>query len=146
MMPRVHCLALALLLGAAGCGKGSAAKGSSAQDELGPIDAALDEPTGPFPGAGSASPGGVPLRRQWRHYYVADVGERCTLFWEEGEQRSEPQPTPCPREVQAGERIRLSDRVCMRESGDSSRQQPVRCPAVMVNRDKADRLDAGLDP
>jgi hypothetical protein len=146
MMPRVLCLALALLLGAAGCGKGSAAKGSSAQDELGPIDAALDEPAGPFPGAGSASPAGIPVRSPWRRYYVADVGEHCTIFWEEGEQRSEPQPTPCPRELQAGERIRLSDRVCMRESGDSSRQQPVRCPAAVVNRDKADRLDAGLAP
>jgi hypothetical protein len=136
-------LCLALLLAAAGCGRGSAAKGSSGEDGLGPLDAAFDEPASPVPGR-SPGPSAPAARRPLRRYFLAYAGEHCQVFWEEGERRSEPQVVPCPRELEPGERIRLSDRVCIRESRDSTRDQPVRCPAKLVNRETADRIDAGL--
>jgi hypothetical protein len=136
-------LCIMLQLVAASCGRGSAAKGSSGDDGLGPLDAALDERAGAVSG-GSSGPGVPSARRPMRRYYLAYAGEHCQVFWEEAERRSEPQVVACPRELEPGERIRLSDRVCMRESRDSSRDQPVRCPAKLINREKADRDDAGL--
>ena len=128
------------LVGAVACGRGSTAKGSSGEDDLGPLDSSFAETASPI---GDPN-GSAAVRRAERRYLLAYVGEHCTLFWEQGDLRSEPQPVACPREIEPGERIRLSDRVCMRESGDSHRQEPVRCPAPMVNREKADRVDAGL--
>ena len=136
-------LGLVLLLTAVSCGRGSAAKGSSGDDGLGPLDAAFDEAPSPVPG-GSSGPSTPAARRPLRRYFLAYAGEHCQIFWEEGERRSEPQVVACPRELEPGERIRLSDRVCIRESRDSTRDQPVRCPASLVNREKADRVDAGL--
>jgi hypothetical protein len=133
------------LLAALGCGRGSAAKGSSGEEELGPLDARVDEAVRPGGSDRSTTASAAAARRPERRYLLAYAGERCTLFWEQGDRRSEPQPVPCPRELEPGERLRLSDRVCLRESGDSNRQEPVRCPATLMNREKADRVDAGLE-
>jgi hypothetical protein len=63
-----------------------------------------------------------------RTYYVANLGESCVVFWEEGLRTSKRAEVPCPREIEAGERLRLVGRTCMRESNDPKRSVPARCP------------------
>lgn len=94
------------------------------------------------------SPLGMPsARRPDRVYYYARTGDRCEVFWMEGEDASEPETFPCSRDVLSGERIRLSGMTCIRESpSHAERQVPVVCPDPLTNREKWDlapRLDAG---
>jgi len=86
-------------------------------------------------------------RRPARTYYYARTGDRCEVFWLEGEEVGKREVFPCSRDVLPGERIRLSGMTCMRESPSHvERQVPVVCPDPLTNREKLDvenMLDAG---
>lgn len=112
----------------------------------------------PSPGAGGPSSfdatssaevgddGAVGLRsarRPARRYVLAHGAEHCIIYWEHGDERSEPIEVRCPREVRSGERIRLSGRVCFREGQSRERDAPVRCPTDLIAAERADRADGG---
>ena len=46
--------------------------------------------------------------------------------------------TPCPLDLQVGERIRIAGKTCLRESGDPARVLPVVCPDPLTNLEKRD--------
>lgn len=133
-----------VLLGA--CGRGAAGRGSS--EDRPRASAAPSTPSGPSASTASPAPpaDAAALARPSRRYYLASSAERCFIYWEQGDYRSDEQAVPCPRELSGGERIRVSDRVCFLESGPASRDRPVRCPATLVEVEMADRHDAGLPP
>jgi hypothetical protein len=140
---RVWLLALLLVAAVPACrcdGSGSSRSDETASRAVAPSPTDWpDEPPSLGPDGAAATP-----RRPSRHYYVAHTGDRCAIYWEENDQRSALQELPCPREVGPNERIRLTGEVCYRDTGERERDVPVRCPARLVAREKADRLDAGL--
>jgi len=132
-------LALMLLVAAApGCGRGSSSEQALANASSQSGTNWQDEPLAIGPDGAAIS-----ARRPIRRYYVAHAADHCAIYWEENDIRSPAQELPCPREIGPGERIRLTGRVCYRDTGDRERDVPVRCPARLVAREKADRLDAG---
>jgi hypothetical protein len=68
------------------------------------------------------------------------------MYWEQGDERGPPELIPCPREVGAGERIRLAGRVCLLERHERAADLPVRCPASLVTMEANDRGDGGVAP
>lgn len=81
--------------------------------------------------------------RPARRYIVDNNNSRCEVYWMAGETRSVRRKVKCPREIEPGERLWLSGRVCFRDSDDASRRVPVRCPPPVLRSDIADRADAG---
>ena len=128
----------------ASCEGSGAARGSSRSDTaVSDGDAAAPGAEGgPDAGAGSVLRA---AQRPSRRYVLAHTKERCVVYWEDGDQRSEPLEVRCPRELESGERIRLAGQVCMREGAARERGVPVRCPTSLVALERADRLDAGLE-
>jgi hypothetical protein len=84
-----------------------------------------------------------PGRRPDRSYVLVFGAKQCVVFWEAGDERSEPQVVRCPRELEQGERIHLRGRVCFREGTSRDRDVPVRCPVDLIDRERNDREDAG---
>jgi hypothetical protein len=76
-------------------------------------------------------------RRPTRQFYFARTPERCELYWVDQEELSKPEPHPCVRELEAGERIRLVGKTCMRESSRAERQVPVLCPYPLTAAESA---------
>jgi len=68
------------------------------------------------------------------------------MYWEQGDERGEPELIPCPREIASGERIRLAGRICLLERHERGADQPVRCPATLVSMEALDRRDGGDEP
>ncbi len=81
--------------------------------------------------------------RRTRHYFVANDHDQCTVFWEEGMQTSQRKIVACPREIDAGERARLTGRTCIRESARKERNVPVRCPNEVFYAVRDDRGKKG---
>jgi len=140
-----RCLWLGVTL-VSGCGRGGAARGSSedsahASGTTRAVGSTLAPATSATPSATALGP-----VRPSRRYYLGSSGERCFIYWEEAEHRSDDLVVPCPRELAGGERIRVSDRICFLESGPASRDRPVRCPSTLIEAEMKDRLDAGLAP
>jgi len=63
-----------------------------------------------------------------------DADEGCFAYWMEPVTNltSVRRAVDCPREIVAGETIRLAGRVCFRESSDEARREPVRCPYQLL--------------
>jgi hypothetical protein len=89
----------------------------------------------------SAAPA-VPARRPTRRYFLARTAERCEVYSIDGGDISEPQKTPCPQDIEDGERFRITGRTCIRESTDPAREVPVVCPDPLTNLEKKDQKAA----
>lgn len=142
------CGGLLLLALSAGCGRDSAAKGSSQAGSSEDPRAAPGPPGAPAGPSFAAGADDDPLpapRRPSRRFVLAHGGDQCVVYWEDGDQRSKPEQVRCPREVLPGESIRLTGRVCLREGGGRSREVPVRCPDRLVFLEIEARHDAGID-
>lgn len=129
MVDPCRVIALAALLATTGCGSCE--------------DSSLPEVTGPGADRDSQrDPVGSAVRPK-RRYYVDNTDNRCAVFWTSENRRSIRREIRCPREVEPAERLRLAGRVCFRESADTDRQGPVRCPPDILRADRDDRADAG---
>jgi hypothetical protein len=97
------------------------------------------EDTAPAEVASAAPPSdaGAP-RRPTRRYYLARTAERCEVHSIDRDLVSPAERTPCPQELQVGERIRIVGSTCMRE-GLPERTQPVVCPGALMRAEQRDR-------
>jgi hypothetical protein len=96
----------------------------------------------PAPSATSdARPAPLPsARRPTRRYYLARSQDRCEVYSVDGEASPPRTSTPCPPDLEIGERIRLSGKTCMRESPEGvTREQPVVCPDPLTLLELKDR-------
>lgn len=82
-------------------------------------------------------------RRPARRYYLARTASRCEIFRVDETGVSSPLVTPCPLDLQIGERVRIAGKTCVRESSDAERVEPVVCPDPLTNKEK---VDLGLPP
>jgi hypothetical protein len=116
-------VSLTLALALAGC------KG---RDQPAPAAAAsVDEGSGAIPA--------VSARRPARRYFLARQGAHCEIFFSDPEKESPVRSTPCPLDLQVGERIRIAGRTCLREGGPPERVVPVVCPDPLTNLEKRER-------
>jgi hypothetical protein len=83
------------------------------------------------------SDAGAP-RRPTRRYYLARTSERCEVYSIDRDLVSPAERTPCPQELQIGERIRIVGSTCLRE-GLPERTQPVVCPGALMRAEQRDR-------
>ncbi|UQA62516.1 hypothetical protein [Polyangium aurulentum] len=83
-------------------------------------------------------------RRPTRRHYLARTAERCEVYSVDRDVVSPAETTPCPQELQVGERIRIAGMTCLRE-GRPERTQPVVCPGALTKAEERDReaRDAG---
>ena len=98
-------------------------------------------PTAVARSAGSARPDPDPAasaRRPARRYYLARTDARCEIYRVDEQGVSPTTPTPCPADLQIGERIRIAGKTCLRESSDAERALPVVCPDPLTNKEKRD--------
>lgn len=109
---------------------------SAACDEAASLDA---------PPAGSAASPAASARRPSRRYLLTHDGAGCAVSWVEGERSAAPEETPCPPDLEAGERIRLTGRTCLREGPDPARVRPVVCPDPLTNLEKYERGEKKRD-
>jgi len=87
-----------------------------------------------------APPAASAPRRPARRYYVARTSERCEIFAQDGEERSEPFYTPCPEYMLIGERIRVVGKTCTLENkAQPEREKPVVCPDPLTRFEKEER-------
>lgn len=108
-------VALALALTLAGC-----------EDESRPVmPSAFD--AGPPPEVTAA-------RRPDETVYIERMDESCTVYWRAEGVASVKKEVLCPRDLESGERMRLTGRTCHRESPRVEREVPVRCaqPLLLV--------------
>ena len=70
--------------------------------------------------AGRLGLGGAPVsaRRPTRRYYLARTADRCEVYSVDGGDFSAPAKTPCPQDLEPGERFRITGRTCIRETTD----------------------------
>ena len=118
---RARALASALLALAACKDRGAPAPAPSAAASFAPD---------PDPGASA--------RRPARRYYLARTASRCEIYRVDDGGISPPIITPCPQELQIGERIRVAGKTCVRESSDPERVEPTVCPDPLTNKEKRD--------
>ena len=83
------------------------------------------------------------LRQRTRQYYASSADSVCEIYWEEGQASSVRKEIPCPRELRADERIRLTGRTCVREAPVKERNVPVRCPKQLFYMEDDDRRGKG---
>jgi hypothetical protein len=124
-----RCAAVGLAVAVAGLALASGGCGAKKSVEVGAAASA------------SAAPA-VAARRPTRRYYLARTADRCEVYSVDGDDFSEPQKTPCPQELEPGERFRITGRTCIRESTDPAREVPVVCPDPLTNLEKRDRKAA----
>jgi hypothetical protein len=117
-------LFVAAAAGLVGCGS-----------DTGSPDAAAAPPTG------TIEPAPAPTaRRPTRRFYLARTPERCEIFAEDGESRTEPLATPCPEYMLTGERIRVAGRACFLDNkAQPEREKPVICPDPLTRFEKKER-------
>jgi hypothetical protein len=94
------------------------------------------------PAASASAPAAAAARRPSRHYFLARNDDRCEVYSSDGENVSEPLKTPCPLDIEPGERFRIAGRTCIRESTDPAREVPVVCPDPLTNLEKKDHKAA----
>ena len=96
-------------------------------------------PSPPPPGSAAPVADAVAsARRPVRRYYLARTAKRCEIYRVDEEGISPPLVTPCPLELQIGERIRIAGKTCLRESSEAERVEPVVCPDPLTNKEKRD--------
>jgi hypothetical protein len=78
-------------------------------------------------------------RRPVRRFYLAHTATRCEIYFADPGSVSTPLPTPCPSELQVGERIRVAGKTCVREGGERDRSEPVVCPDPLTDFERRDR-------
>jgi hypothetical protein len=100
-----------------------------------------EETPAPLASAASAPDAG-PLRRPTRRHYLARTAEQCEVYSVDLDIVSPAERTPCPQDLQVGERIRVAGKACFRE-GQPDRSQPVVCPGPLMKADQRER-DGGL--
>jgi hypothetical protein len=74
-------------------------------------------------------------RRPTRRFALSRHDDRCEIAWEDEGARSPALETPCPQDLEPGERIRLTGRTCVRE-GERRPSAPVVCPDPLTNFEK----------
>ncbi|HVK66195.1 MAG TPA: hypothetical protein VM694_17045 [Polyangium sp.] len=79
----------------------------------------------------SAAPSPAMPRRPTIRHYLARTAERCEVYSVDRDAVSPATRTPCPPDLQIGERIRVMGKSCMRE-GSRERTQPVVCPGALL--------------
>lgn len=110
---------LAVALAVAGCNDGGASPSPAASASATPaIDASA--------------------RRPVRRFYLARTAARCEIYFADPGSVSPPLPTPCPSELQVGERIRIAGKTCIREGGERDRVEPVVCPDPLTSFERRD--------
>jgi hypothetical protein len=104
------------------------------------VAAGCDEPPAPPPAPAADAPpvsSATPPRRPARRYYLARTSDRCEIYAQDGDDRTEPLATPCPEYLQVGERIRVVGKTCFLENTASTdRAKPVVCPDPLTNFEK----------
>ena len=99
----------------------------------------------PVPGpSASATPIPDPAasaRRPARRYYLAHTAARCEVYAVDPDSVSPSLVTPCPADLQIGERIRIAGKTCIREGGGADRVEPVVCPDPLTGFEKKDGAD-----
>jgi hypothetical protein len=98
-----------------------------------------NDPPSPVTGAPAPEPSSIPsARRPTRRYYLERTAARCEIYSEDPDGGSPRVQTPCPSDLQVGEKIRIAGKTCMRDTGDPARVLPVVCPDPLTNREKRD--------
>ena len=83
------------------------------------------------------APSATPPRRPARRYYLARTSDRCEIFSQDGDDRTDPFATPCPQLLEVGERIRIVGKTCLLENtAHSERAKPVVCPDPLTRFEK----------
>ncbi len=77
-------------------------------------------------------------RRPARRYYLAHTAARCEVYAVDPDRVSPSIVTPCPVDLQIGERIRIAGKTCLREGGGADRVEPVVCPDPLTGFEKKD--------
>ncbi|MEZ4295102.1 MAG: hypothetical protein R3B70_08990 [Polyangiaceae bacterium] len=105
------------------------------------VGCAADKPELPPEAAPGASASAAPAaRRPTRRFYLARALNRCEIFAEDGQDRTEPFSTPCPEYMQVGERIRIAGKTCILENkAQPDREKPVVCPDPLTRFEKRER-------
>jgi hypothetical protein len=67
-------------------------------------------------------------KRPAKRFFVERTSDRCSVYFEEGGQRSPSEDVPCVQDLLLGERIRLLGSTCVREASSENRSIPVMCP------------------
>lgn len=80
-------------------------------------------------------------RRPTLRHILERTEERCEVYSMDGDKVSPSERTPCPQDLDVGERIRVAGKTCFRESR-TGKQTPVVCPGPLLLRE---RRDAGPD-
>jgi len=83
----------------------------------------------------------APPRRPTLRHILERTEERCEVYSMNGDAVSPAERTPCPQDLDIGERIRVAGKTCFRESR-SGTQTPVVCPGPLLLREQR---DAGPD-
>ncbi|MBK9264514.1 MAG: hypothetical protein IPM54_32605 [Polyangiaceae bacterium] len=107
---------------------------ASCQDSAAP-EVHVAPATSAVPSA-SASAAAAPRRPTSRHY-LARTTDRCEVYSVEGDRVSPAERTPCPQDLEVGERIRVAGKTCLRE-GRRERSRPVVCPGPLLARGQPD--------
>ena len=76
-------------------------------------------------------------RRPEQTIFVESAGNRCEVFWTSPTHESVRKEIRCPRELEPGERMRLTGRTCHRESPTPERRGPTRCASSLLSVEKA---------
>ncbi|MDI1448529.1 hypothetical protein [Polyangium sp. 6x1] len=104
-------------------------------------DSAEPSPAPPEPTASAAPSAAMPRRPTIRHY-LARTAERCEVYSVDRDAVSPATRTPCPQDLQVGERIRVTGKSCLRE-GSTERTQPVVCPGALLSAARPATVDGG---
>jgi len=80
-------------------------------------------------------------RRPVRRYYLAHTAKRCEIYAVDPDRVSPSVATPCPIDLEIGERIRITGKTCIREGGGADRVEPVVCPDPLTYFEKKDRAE-----
>lgn len=80
---------------------------------------------------GGPPPGFATARRPSHTVYLERDDARCAVYWQQNGARSVKKTVDCPRDLEAGERLRLTGMTCHRESAEARREVPVRCASPL---------------
>jgi hypothetical protein len=95
------------------------------------------------PEAGATLSG--PIRRPSERFVMSRVEERCEILVYREDEAVErlPEDWACPKDLEPGERIRLTGAVCVREGAATpERNVPVVCPNPLTNAERDRRRAA----
>jgi hypothetical protein len=98
-----------------------------------------DEPPRARPSAFDAGPppSFSAARRPAETVYLERESERCAVYWQANGVESVKKEVRCPRDLELGERLRLTGRTCHRESPTGAREVPVRCASPLFQVERA---------